>query len=427
MNLLAISVYITAYFGLFISSLIFLTYLGNRHRIRDPEPKRFPFVSFIVPVFDEEKAIKETITSLANIDYPKNKYEIIIVDDGSTDKTYRVAKKLAAHSTVPVKIFTKTNGGCANALNFGLKHAHGEIIARFDADTTLDKSALLKTIGYFENPKVMAVTSSLNVLNHKGFLQRIQWAEYFMGIFLRKIFDLNQAIHIIPGPLSVYRAKLFEKLGGFDEANITEDTEMAMRVQSHGYEIRNSMSAMVYTITPTRFSQLIKQRIRWYSGFMRNSWDYKHLFDARRKTDLSTWILPASFITIFLSFFSLFVFAYYNIRAVIDYFIQLSVTGFGMPEFFHNLNWQTITDALINYATSQYIFFFVIGTLAMLLYFLIAKYYSGEKRGIFRAFILFMLFYFPLFVFFWTIALYYTITGKKTTWGHRVYSRGRML
>ena len=424
MNLLLISVYITAYFGLFVSAFILLTYFGNRNKIKDPIPKRFPFVSFIIPVFNEENSIGQTIKSLLKINYPKNKFEIIIVDDGSTDRTYDRIKKFESSR---VRIFTKENGGCANTVNFGLRKAKGEIIARFDADTVLDKNSLMKMVGYFEDNNVMAVTSSLNVLNHRGFMQRIQWAEYFMGIFLRKMFDLNNAIHIIPGPLSVYRAEYFAKHGGFDEENITEDTEMAMRMQSYGYKIKNSIGAMVYTITPEKFSQLNMQRTRWYTGFMRNSWDYNHLFNAKRKSDLSMLILPASYITILLTFFSLFVLFYYNLKFVYNGLVRLSVTGFDVSSLITNIKLRTIMELAYNYATSQYVFFLIAGVLLMASFFIIAKYYSGEKRGIFSAFVLFTIFYFFFFAFWWILSIFYMITGKEIKWGKNSYTRGRML
>jgi cellulose synthase/poly-beta-1,6-N-acetylglucosamine synthase-like glycosyltransferase len=424
MNLLSFSVYITAYFGLFVSAFFLLTFFGNRDKIKDPIPKTFPFVSFVIPVYNEEKVISQTIKSLLKVNYPKDKYEIIIIDDGSTDNTYKEAKTFESSR---VKIFRKENGGCASALNFGLRKARGEIIARFDADSTLDKNSLNKIVGYFGDENVMAVTSSLNVLNHRGFMQKIQWAEYFMGIFLRKIFDFNNAIHIIPGPLSVYRSEYFAKHGGFDEANITEDTEMAMRMQSHGYTIRNSMGAMVYTITPTKFSQLNQQRIRWYTGFMRNSYLYTHLFNAKRKNDLSILILPASYITILLTFFSLFVLLYYNINAIYDWIVQLSVTGFDIVSLIRNIKIGNILELLYNYATSQYVFFLISGILLMASYFIITKYYSGEKRGIFTAFLLFMLFYFVLFAYWWTLSVFYMVTGKGIKWGKKEYSRGIIL
>lgn len=426
MLLLSFAVYLTAYFGLLTAGFFLLTYFANRHKLTDPIAKKLPFVSFVVPVFNEQEAIKETIKSLLNIDYPKNKIEIIVIDDGSTDKTYAAAKKFQELYKNIVKVYTKENGGCANALNFGIRKAKGEIIVRFDADTLIARDALKKMVGYFENPKVMAVTSSLNVNNHKGFLQKIQWSEYIFGIFLRKVFCLNNAIHVIPGPLSIYKAEFFRKYGGFDERNITEDTEMAMRIQSHGYEIRNSISANVYTNVPVTFRALLKQRIRWYTGFFHNSWDYRHLYRAKRKTNLSSFIMPCALISIFLTFFTFFILAYYTFKDISNEIIKISVTGFSLSQTLSKINWHNISELISNYATSQYIFFLILGGLLMIVGFLISKYYSGEKRGIGLAILYYFLFYIFFFVIWWGGAVIYFVTGIKQKWGKRTYCRGKM-
>jgi len=404
-----------------ISSILFITYFSNRKNIRDPVAKKIPFVSFIVPVYNEEKVIAETIKSISGINYPKDKYEIIIVDDGSTDNTYNEAKRLESSK---IKIFRKENGGCASALNYGISHARGELIARSDSDTLISKDSLIKMIGYFEDKRVMAVTSSMNVKNHHGFIQKLQWSEYILGIFLRKIFDLNNSLYVIPGPLSVFRMNFFDKYGGFDETCVTEDTEMGMRIQSHDYLVKNSLNASVYTIIPETFSSLLKQRIRWYTGFFHNSLDYKHLYNPRRKTNLSLFFLPVALLSIFLSFLAFAVFAYYNIRGIIKYFIKLSVTGISFDDIARNFSVNKILDLFLDYITSPYVFFLVFGIISALILILMAKYYSGEKRGLFSTCLIFFMIY-PFFhVFTWALASVYFIIGKKQKWGSREYKRG---
>ena len=271
--------YIIAYFGLFTASFFLLTYFGSSKKMKeDPKAKNFPFVSIIINVWNEEKAIGKTLKSVLALDYPKNRYEIIVVDDGSTDRTYERAK-IFSRSLPRVRILRKKNGGAASAKNFGIKHAKGEIVATLDADSFVSPDCLKKMIGYFEDKEVYSVTAALNVYKPKGFLQNLQWAEYVMGIFLRKAFSLADALHVIPGPFSLFRKKFFKKHGYFDEGNITEDTEIAMRIQTKGYKIKNSISANVYTILPNSYWALMKQRIRWYYGFLNNSWHYRNLFN----------------------------------------------------------------------------------------------------------------------------------------------------
>jgi len=423
MNLLSIVVYVSAFFGFFTASFFLITYLSHRRRLTDPKPKKIPFVSFIIPVFNEEKEIKETIESLLNINYPKNKYEVIIVDDGSTDNTYKVARKFESKN---VKVFTKENGGCADALNFGIKKARGELIARFDADSVLDKDALMNIIGHFNDPKVMAVTSSLNVKNNKSFLEKIQWAEYLLGIFLRKIFDLNNSIHVIPGPLSVYRKVFFKKHGLFDKTNITEDIEIAMRIQSLGYKIKNSIKASVYTTTPKTFLQLLRQRIRWYTGFFHNLLNYVHLLNPTRKTNLSMFLLPSAVFSLIISFFSFGVLFYYSLSSLKKTITMWSVIKLDIGRWVDLLKLQPIKEIVINFLTNQYIFFLIVSIIIILLIFLLAKHHSNEKRNFSLTFFLFLFFYSFLYIIWWTAAIFYFVSGKKQFWGRRVYIRGKL-
>ena len=297
-----ILIYITSYFGLFTAIFFFLTLFENRKKIKNPKYTRLPSVTIAVPAFNEEHTIAKTIKSLLRLDYKKKKIRIIVVDDGSLDKTYSVAKKFECEN---LKVYRKKNGGKGTALNFALEKTNTELFGALDADSFVRSDALKKMIGYFENPKVMAVTPSLKVYKPKNILQKIQYIEYLMGIFLRKIFAFLGSIHVTPGPFTIYRVSFFRKYGGYDSFNPTEDIEIALRIQEKKGIIENSVDATVHTVTPASFNELLKQRVRWYSGFTQNVMDYKHLF-SYDYGNLGMFILPASFASVLLVVVSLF-------------------------------------------------------------------------------------------------------------------------
>ncbi len=236
MEFYTILVYILAYIGLFATSF-YITSMIKHYRKPEPLPKDDKTVTIIIPAYNEEASIARTIQSALELEYPKDKIEIIVVNDGSKDKTYEIAKKFEMARGIRVKVLTKPNGGKGSALNFGIKHSKSEIIVTMDADSFARPDSLRRMVGYFYSKDVMSVTPAMGVHNPKGILQRIQQIEYYLGVFLRKSFSTINAIHITPGAFSAYRREFFLKYGGYDERNITEDLEIALRIQSKNYII----------------------------------------------------------------------------------------------------------------------------------------------------------------------------------------------
>src|SRR3989344_8719297 len=286
-------VYTLAYIGFFAASYYAIS-LITFYRKKDLDRLSDDFkVSIIIPAYNEEKSIERTIQSALSLHYPKNRLEIIVVDDGSKDKTFSLAKKF---SSKVVKVYSKKNGGKGSALNYGIDRAMGEIIVSMDADSFVQEDALKRMVVFFENPKVMAVTPSMGVYKPKGFLQRIQHIEYYMGVFLRKSFATVNAIHITPGAFSAYRKSFFQKYGGYDEHNITEDLEMGLRIQSKGYHTENCPEAPAYTNAPRTFRELTLQRRRWYFGQVRNLWSYRRIISSKYG-DLGAFVIPTAILS----------------------------------------------------------------------------------------------------------------------------------
>ena len=254
-----------------------------------------------MPVWNEEKTLGGTIESLLALDYPKDKLDILIVDDGSTDNTRQVANTYKTHPEV--RVFSKTNGGKHTAVNLGISKARGEFIGCLDADSYVDKNALSRIIRCFEDSQVMAVTPAIKVHTPENILQQMQSVEYDMGIFLRKVYGSMNAIHVAPGPFSIFRKEVFDKLGGYVKAHNTEDMEFAMRMHKNHYPIANVYDSYVYTVTPKTIKGLYKQRLRWVYGFLENAKDYRMMIFNRKYGNLGVFTLPAAIISIFVALF----------------------------------------------------------------------------------------------------------------------------
>jgi len=412
-----ILIYISAYIGLFIFSYYLLAYFFLKKEDKKPL-KKWPKVSIIIPAYNEEKGIRATIKSALNIDYPEDKLEVIVVDDGSKDNTLKEAKKIKDKR---LKVFSKKNGGKGKALNFGIKRAKGEIIITMDADTFAEKNVLKEIIPYFSNPKVMCVAPSMAIYKPKGILQRIQQIEYFMGVYLRKVFSNLNAIHITPGAFSSYRGDFFKKYGGFDENNITEDMELSLRIQYHNYLIKCSDKAIVYTKAPNTFLHLLKQRRRWYFGLLKNLWHYRALI-SRKYGNLGMIVLPVALTTIFLS---IFLTSYILITSLLelkkDFILFKSI----------NFNFSTILE-LNKFVFERYFFILFSKPITPFLIFFIlilcgymvfakkrVKKYSEIKISIF----FFLFFYSFLFAFWWIVSLFYLIFVGKVSWGKELKTK----
>lgn len=277
----------------YVSFVYMVQLISHRNSLlRVPKlPRKLPKVSIVVPAYNEEKTIESTLQSLLSLDYPKKLLQIIAVDDGSVDRTLARMKKFAKMGVV---VLTKKNGGKASALNAGFKVAKGEIIATTDADSYVEGSALMNTLGYFNKKEVAAVTTSIKIAEPKSFVQKVQSMEYLFNIIYRKVFAIMDSIFVVPGPFSLYKRSVLEKIGGFEEHNITEDMEIALRIQSKGYRIENCVPAYTYTHPPATLRHLFMQRVRWYRGFIINMRRYRYMLFNPKYGDIGVFTLPTN-------------------------------------------------------------------------------------------------------------------------------------
>lgn len=293
MNIGALGVYLCLFLALYFEVFLLISFLEHRPgRKTLGRPKRYPSVSVLVPCWNEEKTIAGTVDSLLALEYPAEKLEIIVVDDGSTDRTREIAEALAQKHP-QVKFFHKENGGKYTALNWGIEHSTGELVGCLDADSFVAPDALVEMVKRFEDDSaIMALTPAMKVYRPSKLLELMQAVEYTFGIFYKKMFDNISAVNVLPGPFSIYRRAAFDQIGMFRHAHNTEDMEIAFRLHAHGLKIANAHTAFVYTTVPSTVRALIKQRTRWSQGFLQNSKDYRYMYFNPRFGHFGMLVLP---------------------------------------------------------------------------------------------------------------------------------------
>jgi cellulose synthase/poly-beta-1,6-N-acetylglucosamine synthase-like glycosyltransferase len=238
-----------------------------------------PSFSIVVPVKNEERVIDRLLSSLSTLNYPANKREIIIVEDGSTDKTRDICMNYAKEHA-NVKILNKpVSNGKPSALNFGLEHAKGDIVAVFDADNVPAHDALLAVVEYFEDPKVAAVQGRTASINPKENMltQFIAYEEaVWCEAYLRGKDVLNLFVHL-KGSCQFIRRDVLQQLQGFDEAVLSEDMEISARLIENDYKIRYASDVVALQESPSNLKTLFKQRTRWFRGTMEVAFKYGRL------------------------------------------------------------------------------------------------------------------------------------------------------
>lgn len=287
------------FIAIFFESFVLITLLSEPARAARARTRRetFPSVAVIVPCWNEAATVAATCNSLLALDYPKEKLEVVLVDDGSTDTTPEEMRRFAGHPQV--RIVRKENGGKHTALNVGIAQTRADLVGCLDADSFVEPDSLREMIACFDDPQVVAATAAMSVHRPANMLQYMQNAEYSFGITLRHAFASINGLYVTPGPFSFYRREIVEKLGGFRYGHQTEDMEMALRIQQAGYGIENAPRARVYTKAPETVSGLVKQRTRWTSGFLRNIFgEYRSLIASRRHGALGMLVLPIALIAI---------------------------------------------------------------------------------------------------------------------------------
>lgn len=402
--------YVFIFLSIYAQVFFFLTYLENRKKIIVRKGtlalSHYPAVTIVVPSFNEERTVERTVESLLRLNYPKDKLSIMLIDDGSTDGTWDVMQKFSNHKNI--KIIHKENGGKYTALNLGLEHTETGYFGCLDADSIVDSESLVRIMSYFEkDPETMAVAPSVTVYKPKNIIQNAQGAEYHMGVYFKKMLGFLGAINVTPGPMTIFRKRVFDDLGPYRHGHNAEDMEIAYRMQKNHYKIEHCNDAYVYTNTPNTLKKLYKQRLRWIYGFINNTLDYKGVFFRKKYGNFSFFTLPTGIISIF-SVSYLFGRIVYETA---DFLYSKIVVWRTVGLHFHLKSFDPF------FINTQSILF-----LSVLIYFLIffsmlfgRKMSEGTWGFSFR-----MLYFFPIFSIiapFWLIAAFYnTALNRKPAW-----------
>jgi len=404
--------YVLTFLSVYVQVFFLITFLENRKKIIIRNGittlAKYPAVTIIVPSLNEEKTIYKTVRSLLDLNYPKEKLQIFLVDDGSTDKTLDVIQRFSRFSNI--RVFRKENGGKYTALNLGLEHVETDFLGCLDSDSIAHPESLVRIMSYFErDPSVMAVAPSIMGNNSKNIIQNAQNAEYHLAVFIKKMLGIIGGIHVTPGPLTIFRKKVFDDLGPYRHAHNTEDMEIAYRMQKNHYKIDQCNDAYVYTNTPSTIKKLYKQRLRWIYGSINNAIDYRELIFRKKYGNFSFFTLPSIIISIFAVSFLLGRMAYSLGNFIFSKVLQFEAIGF---HFSNKVNY--LDPFFIN---TQTLSFIIIVLFSLITLSIILGKRMIEGRWNFSLNILYYFIIFSIIGPFWLLkAVYNTVLSRKPAW-----------
>lgn len=410
----SVIVYASIYIGIIATTFYIMSFV-NDQKVKKPmfSDGELPFVSIVIPALNEEKYVEKTLKSVLDFDYPKDKLEVIFVDDASTDSTLEIARQFEG-DLIKVYHRGKNSGSKAAASNFGFSKAKGDIILSMDADSYAMPQSLKNMVRYFKDKNVMAVSPAMVIEKPKGILERVQSIEYLTGLFLRKAFASLDAVYITPGAFTTYRKSFIDKYGDYEIGNITEDLEMAMRIQLNGYRIENCPEAPVFTTPMKNFKPLLIQRRRWYFGLIKNTIKYNKMF-GRSFGDLGMFVLPTAWVSIFFSIFMLWSAFFSVLSNIKNEILYLQSVNFSFSGFF-GFNFYILERFLYLFFSSPIVLAFLMFIIILLFYLRYASKKIGRKYALFVDLPLFFLLFAILFGFWWVVSIIYTIFYKEIKW-----------
>ena len=261
--------------ALFVIRMAVLFVLARRHarlvRARPVGPRFRPSVSIVVPAFNEAAGIERAVCSLASSDYPD--FEVIVIDDGSTDGTATLVEQLQLPGVMLVR---QENVGKPAALNRGLAAARHDIVVMVDADTVFEPETLNRLVEPLRDPSVGAVSGNTKVGNRRGLLGNWQHIEYVMGFNLdRRLYDVLECMPTVPGAIGAFRRQALEEIGGISGATLAEDTDVTIALGRSGWRVVYAEEARAWTEAPSSLTALWRQRYRWCYGTLQAVWKHR--------------------------------------------------------------------------------------------------------------------------------------------------------
>ena len=272
-----LSICFLAAIALGITRVIFTTPLALIHRRKIahfvPDPTFHPKVSALIAAYNEEAVIVRTIQSVLSTNYAVE--EVVVVDDGSKDRTAQVVADAFADNP-RVRLVTQENAGKATALNNAISVSHSEILFCIDADTQLDPDAIGLLVRHFKSPEVGAVAGNVRVGNVTNLVTLWQSIEYTTSQNVdRRAYALLNAVTVVPGAIGAWRKSAVEAAGGYVPDTLAEDMDLTWRLRIAGYHQETEPGAIAYTEAPDSFKSFFGQRFRWTYGTLQCLWKHR--------------------------------------------------------------------------------------------------------------------------------------------------------
>ncbi len=325
-----------------------------------------PAVAVLIPAYNEEKVIVRTVRSVLNSDYPH--LRVIVIDDGSTDRTYEVARAAYPEQIAAGKltVLRQNNGGKAEALNLGLSKLHEEFYVGIDADTVITHDAVSKLIGHFADPRVGAVAGNARVGNRVNLWTRWQALDYITSQnFERRAMDLFNVVTVVPGALGAWRTEAVRRSGGYPVNTVAEDADLTMGLLVSNYKVIYEDCAVAFTEAPVTMNGLMRQRFRWSFGTLQAV--FKHQGSIMKNKVMGFFALPNILIfQILLPLFS----------PLIDLMFFLSAAQYFFNRHFHP---ETTSAASFDKLVTYFLAFLVIDFVTSALAFSLERRHPGSK------------------------------------------------
>ena len=415
-----IQVLVWAAYALTLYSVIYwlLIYLedegGEREVPKRKQPRTWPGLTVIIPAYNEERSLEKTILSVKALDYPHKKLHIIVVDDGSKDRTRQIGEYWAKKER-NIHFITQHNQGKAAALNNALQATKTPYFACLDADSFVEAPSAKAMIESFSADKELEICTPVMLIDQPTkFIQKFQRLEYLAGMFLVRLMASIDSNYVAPGPFSMYRTQTIKDLGGFDTDNLVEDQEIAYRVQERHKKIRQVPDARVHTIGPDTFKKLRRQRNRWMKGSLLNIIQYRHLMFNKEYGDFGSYMMPITLSAFGLAIIAILAFLYYTLVPIGRWIRDMYLVGFDIRPWLENWQWNVnLLDP--NYAQLYIIWLLLTGGVTVV--YLSSRTYSKRIREYGSLYILPYFFVYFLMLALVTVEVLIEVAwGKKQKW-----------
>lgn len=396
------------------SSVFMATFYLNVHRNGNSEEsyslEEYPEVAILMPAYNEEGVVEESLENATNLDYPD--YQVVFINDASTDDTLEIAEKFEERDNLTI-LDHEENKGKAAAMNTGLEEIEADYTVVQDADTSITADLLKEATAKMEHENNLgAVIASIMPLKRDTFVRKLQVVEYRMTNFYRSLMSKIDTLDVTPGAFSIYRTKDLKDLGGFDRGNLTEDLEMAWRLRRE----KHRSIDMIYgkkskTEFPATLGDLFNQRVRWSRGFIYNARKHWEMFFNSEYGWFGKFQLPIQGIVPLFAVGGLIMIFIGILEALFNFAVTVSAVGLQFPTLgsmnlarvFLGISWKIYAPLLISLVFTGY---------------LIKTAYSKSGRSVKHpgGMAVYFFAYFAVQASFWTAAILKELFQTKRIW-----------